>query len=190
MKTGLFFGSFNPIHLGHLIIAEYMAEFTDLDEVLFIVSPQNPLKAQETLADENDRLEMVRLAVGNHPKIKLSDVEYHLPRPSYTIQTLQHLQKEKAEQEFILIVGEDSLSSFNQWKNYEQILDQFQLYVYPRIKSASSSVKHQNIKMITEAPMIEISASFIRQSIKAGKDVQYMLPINVWKYIGDKSLYI
>ena len=184
--TGLFFGSFNPVHAGHLIIAGYMAEFADLEEVWFIVSPQNPLKPQAALAEEKHRLQMTKLAVGNHPKIKVSDVEFSLPRPSYTVNTLEQLPKN----EYALIIGEDSLAKFPQWKNYEDILNNYRLYVYPRVRSEKAALRHHPSVKIIDAPVIEISSTFIRQSIRQHHDIRYMLSEPVFQYIRKHKLYL
>ena len=189
MRIGLFFGTFNPVHAGHLVIAGYMTEYTDLKKVWFIVSPQNPMKQEQTLLDENERMNLVKLAAGNNPKIKISDVEFSLPKPSYTFDTLVHLSEKFPEHEFILILGTDNLAAFNKWKNYEQILEKYYLYVYPRPGfSGGKAAAHRNVK-ITNAPMMEISSSFIREAIKNKKDVRYMLTESVYHYIAEKHFY-
>ena len=189
MKTGLFFGSFNPIHIGHLAIANYMVEYSDLDELWLVVSPQNPLKKKKTLLDEYDRYQMVELALKNDHKIKPSDIEFRLPKPSYTIDTLTYLSEQHPKNEFVLILGADNLASFRKWKNYEVILKQYKLYVYPRPNYDLGEFKnHSSIKIIN-APMMEISSSFIRNSIKEGKDIRYFLPNTVYEYIRKMHFY-
>jgi len=190
MKIGLFFGSFNPIHNGHLAVAEYMAEHTDLDEVWFIVSPQNPFKPAASLLDNEDRLAMVKLAINNNPKLKVSDVEFNLPKPSYTIQTINHLKENFPQHQFILIIGEDNLSSFHKWKEYEQILKECIVYVYPRSNVEMTTLHfHPKIKVIKDAPLMDISATDVRNAIQQGKDVGNKLPDAVWKRIEEKGFY-
>lgn len=174
MKIGLFFGSFNPIHIGHLAIANYMAEFTDLQQVWLVVSPRNPLKSKKGLADAAKRLLVVKKAVGKDPKIKVSDVEFGLPQPSYTIHTLEALKKKSPKHEFILIIGSDNLAVFHKWKDYKEILDKFRVYVYPRL-DITGKLKHRNIK-IMDAPRMDISSTFIRDAIKKGKDIRCFIP--------------
>lgn len=189
MKIGLFFGSFNPVHTGHLIIANIMVENTGIDQVWFIVSPQNPFKKNNSLLHEFDRYDMVRLAIDDHPKLRVSDVEFQMPRPSYTIDTLTYLQDKHPEHQFYLIIGSDNLSNFNKWKNYEQILSNFQLLVYQRPGDpAQALLSHPSIH-ITEAPLLDISATFIRNMVREGKSVRYLVPDKVEDYIRDKKLF-
>ncbi|MCH7411054.1 nicotinate-nucleotide adenylyltransferase [Belliella sp. DSM 111904] len=188
MKIGLFFGSFNPIHIGHMIIANVMQDQTDLDEVWFVVSPQNPFKARKTLLHEFDRLKMVELAIADHFFFKASDVEFHMPKPSYTIDTLTLLSEKFPGHEFRLIVGCDNLQHFHKWKNHEQILEHFGLYVYPR-PGADPTFEHPNVRFVS-APIMDISATFVRSALQAGKSVKYLLPEKVEGYIRDKKLYI
>ena len=188
-KTGLFFGSFNPIHIGHLALANYMVSFTDLDEVWFVISPHNPLKDKQSLLAQNHRLYMVKLAVENHPKFKASDIEFKLSQPSYTINTLTHLKEKHPKKNFSLIMGMDNLQNFHKWKNYEQILDKHSIYVYPRHQShAGAFINHPNIK-ITEAPVMEISSSFIRKAILDKKDVSCFMPEKVAAYVSEMNFY-
>ncbi len=188
-KIGLFFGSFNPIHVGHLIIANVMAENTDLDKVWLVVSPQNPLKPSKGLLHEFDRYDMAKAAVADHYKIEVSDVEFHLPKPSYTIHTLAHLTEKHPIKEFKVIIGEDNLENFKKWKNYEQILEQFGLYVYPRPTVTNSELnRHHHVKMI-EAPLLDISATYIRQCIKTNKSIRYLVPEAVENMIRSKNFY-
>lgn len=189
MKIGLFFGTFNPVHVGHMVIAGYMTEFTDLKEVWLIVSPQNPMKTESNLLDENHRLALVNLAVGNHPKLKVSDTEFSLPKPSYTIDTLAHFSEKYPEHEFVLILGSDNLVTFNKWKNFEQILERYSLYVYPRPGFSGGKLSSNTKVKITSAPMMEFSATFIRDAIKNKRDVRYMLTESVWNKIQEMHFY-
>ncbi|MBJ6367403.1 nicotinate (nicotinamide) nucleotide adenylyltransferase [Snuella sedimenti] len=191
MQIGLFFGSFNPIHIGHLIIANYIVEYSNLDQVWFVVTPHSPFKKKSTLLDNYQRLEMVYRATKDHPKLKPSDIEFNLPQPNYTINTLTYLQEKHPEHTFSLIMGQDNLKSFHKWKNYELILKNHHIYVYPRITQDNTTpplIEHNNILPI-DAPIIELSSSFIRQAIKAGKNVKPMLPENVWNYLDETSFY-
>lgn len=187
--VGLFFGSFNPIHVGHLIIANYMHEFTDLSEIWFIISPQNPFKTKETLLSDNHRLQLVRIAIENNPHFKASNIEFSLPQPSYTSNTLAYLKDKYPTKKFALIMGSDNLETFHKWKNYEYILNNYSIYIYPRPTSDGGNLKnHSNVKMVN-APLVEISASFIRKAIKAKKDVRYMLTGPVYQYIKEMHFY-
>ncbi|HMV08209.1 MAG TPA: nicotinate (nicotinamide) nucleotide adenylyltransferase [Cyclobacteriaceae bacterium] len=194
MKVGLFFGSFNPIHIGHLIVANIMAETTDLDKVWFVVTPHNPLKPSKSLLHDFDRYDMVRAAVYEHYKLQVSDVEFHLPKPNYTIHTLIHLSEKHPDKQFKVIIGEDNLHSFTRWKNYERILEDYGLYVYPRLQAPEAAVtipdlrRHPNVRMV-EAPLMDISATFIRNCIKKGQSVRYLVPDSVEAIIRDKKFY-
>ncbi len=189
MKIGLYFGSFNPIHTGHLVIASYMAEFTDLEQVWLVVSPHNPLKAKHSLLQDYHRFTLVKTGIGSNRKLKASDVEFKLSKPSYTINTLVHLGEQFPQHQFALILGSDTLETFHKWKNYEQILEGYKLYVYPRPGSNGGELmNHPQVKKV-DAPLMEISASFIRESIKNKKDVRYMLPESVWNYIEEMHFY-
>jgi nicotinate-nucleotide adenylyltransferase len=188
-KIGLFFGSFNPIHIGHLIIANVMAENADLNKVWFVVSPQNPFKPSHGLLHEFDRYDMVKAAIGDHYKLEVSDVEFSLPKPSYTINTLTHLTEKHPNKEFKVILGEDNLENFVKWKNYEQILDQYGLYVYPRPHVTNSEVKrHPHVKIV-EAPLLDISATYIRNCIKNNKSIRYLVPEVVEQMIHLKNFF-
>ena len=190
MKIGLFFGSFNPIHIGHLIIANTMAENTDLQEVWLIVSPQNPFKKNAGLLHEFDRFEMVSLAVHDSYKLKVSDIEFNMPRPSYTIDTLTYLSEKHPEHQFVLIIGEDNLNPFTKWKNYDKILEFYQLYVYPRPTAEKTLLaNHPKVKFIP-SPMLDISATYIRTTIKEGKSIRYLVPDSVENYIKRKKFYL
>ncbi|MFT4031112.1 MAG: nicotinate (nicotinamide) nucleotide adenylyltransferase [Siphonobacter sp.] len=190
MNIGLFFGSFNPIHIGHLIVANVMAESTDLDQVWFVVSPQNPFKKNKQLLHEEDRYKLVELAIQNNHKLKVNDVEFSMPRPSYTIDTLLKLREKHPQHTFRLIIGEDNLAQFSNWKSYEQILTEFGLYVYPRPNAAASVLKeHPNVRLV-EAPLLDISATFIRAQLKAGRTIRYMVSEEVETYIRWKKYYV
>jgi nicotinate-nucleotide adenylyltransferase len=191
MKIGLYFGTFNPIHVGHLIIANHMAEHADLDQIWMVVTPHNPLKKKSTLLDDYHRLQMVHLATEDFPRIKPSDIEFKLAQPNYTVNTLVHLQEKHPNYEFSLIMGEDNLKSFHKWKNYEVILAHHDIYVYPRISSEAENLElknHPKIHLI-DAPVVEISSTFIRDNIKKGKNVQPLLPHKVWEYIDHNNFY-
>ncbi|HEY0740671.1 MAG TPA: nicotinate (nicotinamide) nucleotide adenylyltransferase [Chryseosolibacter sp.] len=190
MKIGLFFGSFNPIHMGHLIIANLMVESGDLKKVWFVVSPQNPFKPSKGLLHEHDRYDMVRAAIHDNYKLEVSDIEFHLPKPSYTIHTLVHLKEKHPDKEFKIIIGEDNLGSFTKWKNYEIILRDYGLYVYPRPGAQPSELKqHPNVTMV-DAPMLDISATFIRETIRKGRSVRYLVADPVEEMIRTKGFYL
>jgi nicotinate-nucleotide adenylyltransferase len=188
-KTGLFFGSFNPIHAGHLILAEYMVEFTALQDVWFVVSPQNPLKEKKSLLADYHRLAMVNIAVEDDPRFRSCNIEFKMPQPSYTIDTLTYLSEKYPERHFVLIGGMDILPSFHKWKNYEELLKQYEIYIYNRPHNEPGEYKdHPSIRFF-DAPLLEISASFIRQSIHDGKDMRYMLAPKVYEYIREMHFY-
>ncbi|WP_345230502.1 nicotinate (nicotinamide) nucleotide adenylyltransferase [Olivibacter ginsenosidimutans] len=188
-KIGLFFGSFNPIHVGHLIIANYMANYTDLSEVWLVVSPHNPLKKKDSLLNQYDRLEMVNLALEEADHLRSSDVEFRLSQPSYTIDTLVHLRERYPNKAFVLIMGSDNLATLKKWKNYEIILRDFSIYVYPRPNhDISEWINYPHITF-TDTPLMEISSTFIRDALKAGKNVRYFLPEKVLDFIDKKGIY-
>jgi nicotinate-nucleotide adenylyltransferase len=191
MKIGLYFGSFNPIHIGHLVIANHMAEYSDLNQVWFIVTPHNPFKKKSSLLDDYQRLEMVYLATKDYTKLKPSDIEFNLPQPNYTINTLAYLQEKHPDYEFSLIMGEDNLKSFHKWKNYQLILENHDIYVYPRVSENTIKTQFDNHKKIhpINAPIMELSSTFIRKAIKAGKNVKPMLPEFVWEYLDEMNFY-
>jgi nicotinate-nucleotide adenylyltransferase len=189
MKIGLFFGSFNPIHTGHLIIANYMATYTKLDQVWLVVSPQNPLKEKDSLVHTYDRLEMVRLAINDTENLRVSDVEFDLPQPSYTIDTLTHLKANYPEHDFSLIMGSDNLASLQKWKNYELLLRDYRFLVYPRRGTELPDLASHPSVSITETPIMELSATFIRQAIKDKKSIRFFVPDSVIAFIESKSLY-
>lgn len=187
--TGLFFGSFNPIHNGHLCIAEYMIEFGGLEEVWFVVSPHNPLKDKSTLLSDQYRLDMVEAAIKGDGRFSVSDIEFHMPRPSYTIDTLTRFSEQYPNRNFVLIAGTDVLPSFHKWKNYEQLLEQYHLMIYPRHGDEDHPLlSHPSVSLV-QAPRIEISASFIREAIKNNKTIKYFLPESVKAIIDKMGFY-
>ena len=191
MKIGLFFGSYNPIHIGHLIIANHMVEFSDLDEVWFVVTPHNPFKKKQSLLDDHHRYQLVQEATYDFPKLKPSNIEFGLPQPNYTINTLVHLFEKYPQHQFSLIMGQDNLRSFHKWKNHNEILENHELYVYPRIsdeKNVPDLLSHPKVHLI-EAPIVEISATFIRKAIKENKNVRALMPERAWKYMDEMNFY-
>ncbi|MDH5605008.1 MAG: nicotinate (nicotinamide) nucleotide adenylyltransferase [Cyclobacteriaceae bacterium] len=189
MKIGLFFGSFNPVHTGHMIIANIMVETTDIEKVWFVVSPQNPFKKSTSLAHEQDRFDMVRAAAYENYKFHACDIEFSMPKPSYTVDTLAYLSEKYKEKEFSLILGEDNLFHLENWKNASVILNNYLIYVYPRPNAKKSGIKERgNIKMV-EAPYIDISATFIRKLVKEGKSIQFLVPTPVEAIIRDRGLF-
>jgi nicotinate-nucleotide adenylyltransferase len=189
MKIGLFFGSFNPIHIGHMAIANYMAEFTDLDKVWFVVSPHNPLKIKRSLLADYQRLEMAKLAINDDLRFAASNIEFNLPQPSYTVNTLSYLQEKYPNYEFVIIMGSDGLETFHKWKNYEHIINYYQRYVYPRPETPPIYLEQLQNGKIVNAPLMEISSTFIRESIKERKDIRHFLPLPVWKFIDEMNFY-
>ena len=189
MKIGLFFGTFNPVHKGHLDIANFIVEDTDIEQLWFIISPLNPFKKKTNLLSDNYRYELVNLAIKNINKLKASDIEFNLPKPSYTINTLHYLKEKHPEHNFVIIMGSDNLCSFHKWKNYEEILDDYEIYVYPRSNYDGGKMKNSEKVKFVNAPLIEISSSFIRKSIKQGRDIRKYLPDNVYKYISKMHFY-
>ncbi len=191
-KIGLFFGSFNPVHIGHLILANYILENTDMEELWFVVSPQNPFKDKKSLLKDHNRLDMVQAALKNYPKMRASNIEFSLPKPSYTIDTLAYLHEKFPDYTFALIMGEDNLRSLHKWKNAETLVNRHQIIVYPRIfsgeKKESEYLQHENISVVN-APIIELSATEIRNMIKEGKNVRPMLPPEVFEYLDGSSFY-
>lgn len=203
MKIGLYFGTFNPVHVGHLVIANYMAEHTDLDQVWLVVSPQNPLKNKASLLPDFHRLSLVKEAIDDNNKLKPCDIEFSLSKPSFTVTTLTYLMEKHPENEFSIIMGEDNLRSLHKWFNYDVILKNHNIYVYPRVLTIQEEQElekyklqeqhkfhnHPKIIFCHEAPVMKVSASFIRKSIKDGKDVKYLLTEPVYKYIEEMHFY-
>ena len=203
MNIGLYFGTFNPIHVGHLIIANYMADFTDLDQVWFVVSPQNPLKKKNSMLEDYHRLAIVKVAIEDNYKLKECDIEFKMSRPSYTADTLAHIKDKYPENSFHIIMGEDNLRTFHKWKNYEYILENHRLYVYPRVLTVQEEQEvkeigflpkneleqHKNVILCEGAPVMKVSSSFIRQAIKDKKDVRYLLSQAVNNYIDEMNFY-
>ena len=201
-NIGLFFGTYNPIHVGHLVIANHLVNYSELDEVWLVVSPQNPLKKKSSLLQDYHRLALVRVAIEDNPKLIASDIEFSLPKPSYTSNTLTHINERYPDCSFALIMGEDNLRTFHKWKNYEDILKNNQIYVYPRIlteqeKEGNEVIaetdnglrNHQNVIICDAVPVMNISASFIRAAIKEKKDVSYLLTQPVFKYLTEMHFY-
>ncbi|PKP23718.1 MAG: nicotinic acid mononucleotide adenylyltransferase [Bacteroidetes bacterium HGW-Bacteroidetes-22] len=187
--TGLFFGSFNPIHVGHMVMANYFAAFTPMKEVWFVVSPHNPLKDSLTLAPEIDRLEMVRIALHDDPRFRVTDIEFRMPKPSYTIDTLTRLKEKYPARDFALIVGGDNLMAFHRWKNPEEILRQYQVYVYARPGfNGGEFAMHPHITLLYP-PQMAISASLIREGIRKGINLDHMMPRGVGEYIDKNNLF-
>ncbi len=194
-KIGLYFGSFNPIHIGHLAIAGYITEFTDINQVWFVVSPHNPLKKKETLLADHHRLYMTQLAISDNDNLKASDIEFKLPSPSYTIDTLTYIKEKHPKNEFVLLMGEDNLYTLHKWKNIDELISKYSIYVYPRPETAIP-LNNQLHKILATAiirkvpaPMMDISGTFIRNGIKKGKDMSYFLTPSVWKYIKEMHFY-
>ncbi|HBB90861.1 MAG TPA: nicotinic acid mononucleotide adenylyltransferase [Bacteroidales bacterium] len=194
-QIGLFFGSFNPIHNGHLMIANWMVEYTFLDQVWFVVSPLNPFKKRQNLLADYHRIELVNIAINDYPKFKASNIETKLPQPSYTIDSLAYITEQYPDYHFTLIMGSDQLPEFHRWKNADQILANYRILVYPRMGDRDSGpvtrdelLTHPSIEPVN-APIMEISSSFIRNSIKEGKDVRFYVPTGVWEYMVNMHFY-
>lgn len=191
MKIGLYFGTFNPIHIGHLVIANHLAEYSDLNQIWFVVTPQSPFKVKQSMLDNYQRLEMVYRATKDYDKLKPSDIEFNLPQPNYTVNTLAYLQEKYPKYEFSLLMGEDNLKGFHKWKNYEWILSNHNIYVYPRLSEGVIETQfedHPHIHKV-EAPIMELSSTFIRNAIKKGKNVKPMVPEHVWEYVDEMNFY-
>jgi nicotinate-nucleotide adenylyltransferase len=188
MKIGLFFGSFNPIHIGHMAIANYMVEYTDMEQLWFVISPQNPFKRRKTLLADHHRLELVERAIAEDERFRASDIEFKMPTPSYTIDTLAWLGEKYPSHSFAIIMGSDGLPSFQQWKNAAALQQHYQRYVYPRPGYAVDFPEQENLEVV-DAPLMEISSSFIRKAIGEGKDIRHFLPPAAWKYLDEMNLY-
>jgi len=190
LKVGLYFGSYNPIHIGHLAIANYMVEFTGIDQLWFVVSPQSPHKKKNNLLDDYQRLEMVHRAVEGDDRLRASNIEFNLPKPSYTVDTLAYLKDQHPKYDFVILMGSDNLENFHRWKNFESIVENYGIIVYPRPGFDASKVQeHKNIVVAGEAPLMEISSSFIRRAIRDGKDVRHFLPPKTWEYLEEMNFY-
>lgn len=190
MKIGLFFGSFNPVHTGHMAIANYMVEFSDLDQVWFVVSPHNPLKKKEILIDDYARLELVEMAIEGDDRFLSCDIEFQMPKPSYTIDTLSYLSEKYPDREFVIIMGSDGLKTFHKWKSADTIIENFIRYVYPRLSETDKEIlKHKNIKLMN-APRMEISSTFIREAIANKRDIRHLLPVSVFNEINNRGYYL
>ncbi len=190
MKIGIFSGSFNPIHVGHLILANYIVEYTDIEEVWLLVSPLNPLKSEDDLSDKYVRLEMTKLALEGYPKIKASDFEFDLPKPSYTINTLDALKVKYPEHDFTLVIGADNWAIFESWHETDKILENYKLKIYPRLgfRIKIPDRLKQKVEAL-DSPIIEVSSTFIREGIEIGKNMRPFLTENVYDYIIEKGLY-
>jgi len=189
MTVGLFFGSFNPIHIGHLAIANYMLAFTDMKELWFVVSPHNPFKKRQNMLSEADRLHLVNLAIEDHHPYRSCDMEFHMPKPSYTVNTLARLVDRYPQRKFALIMGSDNLAQFHKWKNSEAIIDNFHRYIYPRPDTPPHLMENIPNATIVDAPLMNISSSFVRQAIASGKDVPFFLHEKVYHYIKEMHFY-
>ncbi|WP_276132371.1 nicotinate (nicotinamide) nucleotide adenylyltransferase [Polluticoccus soli] len=188
MHIGLYFGSFNPIHIGHLIVANHVVENTDVDKIWFVVSPHNPLKDSHTLLNEYDRLHLVQLAIEDNSRFRASNVEFHLPKPSYTIDTLTYLAEKFPLETFSVVMGSDSFSNIHRWKNYEQLVSQYSFIVYNRPGFPVADTYGAKLQVV-DAPLLEISSTFIRQQIKTKKSVRYVLPDKVREYVENSNYY-
>ena len=190
LKIGLYFGSYNPIDIGHMAIANYMVEYTNIDQLWFVVSPQNPHKNKANLLDDYQRLEMVHRAIEGDNRLRVSNIEFNMPKPSYTVDTLAYLTDEYPNYHFRIIIGSDNLENFHKWKNYKTIIENYGLIVYPRPGFDKSGVDiQQNITIAEGVPLMEISSSFIRKSIGEGKDIRHFLPAKTWEYLDEMNFY-
>lgn len=189
MKIGLYFGSFNPIHIGHLAIANFMAEYSDLEEIWFVVSPQNPFKHQSSLLADYHRLELVSKAIEHYPKFRASNIEFGLPQPSYTIDTLTYLNEKYTQHSFALIMGSDNLKYLHKWKNYEQLLKNHEIYVYPRPGFDDKQIAIAGTVHLIDAPLMEISSSFIRKAIGEQREIPFFMPESAYNYLKEMHFY-
>jgi nicotinate-nucleotide adenylyltransferase len=188
MHIGLYFGSFNPIHTGHLIVANHVVENSDIDKIWFVVSPHNPLKDSHTLLNEYDRLHLVQLAIDDNSKFRASNVEFSLPKPSYTIDTLTYLSERFPLEQFSVIMGSDSFQNITRWKNYEQLLSKYAIIVYKRPGFDVIDTLGANVQVL-DAPLLEISSTFIRKQVREGRSIRYLTPEKVCTYIDDNGYY-
>ncbi len=195
MKTGLYFGSFNPVHIGHMAIANYIYEYSDLDEIWFVVSPHNPLKKKSSLLASHHRLRLAEIAIADDRRFRVSDIESKLPQPSYTIDTLSYLGEKHPDRQFALIMGSDNLLTIHKWKNADTLMEICKIFVYPRKSKARDPspelkelIKTADIEIV-DAPFIEISGTFIRSAISEARDIRHFLPPGVWQYITDMNFY-
>ena len=189
MHIGLFFGSFNPVHIGHMALANYMLCYTEMEEIWFVVSPQNPLKKNLTMLDQHQRLALVNIAIDDFQGLRSSNIEFSLSQPSYTVHTLAHLAEKYPQHRFSLIMGQDNLKTFDRWKNYEEILRSHQIYVYPRPQVGATAFDTHPSVHLTAAPQMEISSTFIRNAIREKKNVRFFLPDKVWAEIDTMNYY-
>ncbi len=189
MKVGLYFGSFNPIHNGHLAIANYMVEFTDIKQLWFVISPLNPFKKKKSLLADYHRYELVNRAIGDYENFRVSNIEFNMPKPSYTIDTITYLYDKYPQHDYVLIMGSDCLPTFHKWKNYKEILNNCELYVYPRPNIDMGEMRNHTKVNIVDAPQMEISSSFIRASIKEKKDVRFFMPLSMYTYLREMHFY-
>ena len=188
-KIGIYSGSFNPIHHGHVMLANYLVEFSDLDELWFVVTPQNPLKKKEDLLADEERLRMVQLAVGDDPRFRVSDVEMHLPTPSYTINTLTALSDQYPDCRFVFVCGMDSLQNFKNWREYQKILDNYELLVFPREGYDGGDLARHPSVTVLKTPIVEVSSTFIRRCVKEGRDVRHFMPERAFRYMKENRFY-
>lgn len=205
-QIGLYFGTFNPVHIGHVIIANHLVEYSALDEIWFVVTPMSPHKTEDRILDNIDRYDMVKMAIADYEKLQVSDIEFHLPKPNYTVTTLIHLEERHPNTQFSLIMGEDNLKSLHRWRNFETLIANYTILVYPRIAGGEidENIEKQvlrvpqpqgfkevkvNIQFVDNAPIIELSSSFIRQAIKEEKNVRPMLDKQVWEWVQKNQFY-
>jgi len=190
LKVGLYFGSYNPIHIGHLAIANYIVEYNDIEQLWFVISPQNPHKKKENLLADYHRLELVERAFEGDDRFRASNIEFNLPKPSYTVDTLAYLHERYPDYSFVILMGSDNLENFHKWKNYEVILENYGIIVYPRQGFDKSKIQnHKNITVAEGAPLMEISSTFIRNAVKEGKDVRHFMPPKAWKYLEEMNFF-
>ncbi len=188
MKIGLFFGTFNPLHIGHKTIASYIADYTDIDRVIFVISPMSPFKQKEEILEKEHRFKIIKMGINDNRKLQVTDIEFNMPQPSYTFDTLTKIKSQNPENDYIIIMGADNLNDFYKWKNYKQILENCNIYIFPR-PGFKIEEKYPNIKLIEGCPQMNISSSIIRQSIKSNIDVSYLMPEKSWQYISLMNFY-